>query len=166
MKGTQTMIRRINFKRILGKVRARSILKREEGSQLIEMALVSPVLIVILFAAVDFGRAFFLNMEVASAAEAGAMYGLQHPSDTSGMSAAASLNAPDLGALTSSASYGSECSDGSSSAGPGAALPNCALDIVQYVEVSTAASYRPLLVYPGLQSLFSFTGKSRMRTSF
>jgi hypothetical protein len=105
-------------------------------------------------------------MEVAAAAEAGAVYGLSNPTDVAGMKAAASLNSPDISGMTPSASYGTECSDGSSAvASPGAA-PTCATTTLQYVEVDTTATYKPLLYYPGLKSMFILTAKSRMRTSY
>ena len=59
-----------------------------------ELAFVLPMLLVVFAGVVDFGRAWFLDMEVASAAEAGALYGLQNPTNTSGMIAAAALDAP------------------------------------------------------------------------
>jgi Flp pilus assembly protein TadG len=138
----------------------------EDGSQLVELALALPLLLLVLCGAIDFGRAYFVDMEVAAAAEAGAIYGLSNPTDIAGMKAAALLNAPDISGLTPTASYGAECSDGTSAvAAPGTA-PTCSVTVVQYVEVDTTATYKPLLYYPGLQSMFTLNGKSRMRASY
>ncbi len=141
-------------------------LRGEEASQLVELAMVTPMLLLLLAGAVDFGRAYYVAMEVSSAAEAGATYGLQNPTDTAGMKSAALLNVPDLPNLTPTAVYGTECSDGTSAVSGGATPPTCAVDVVQYVEVDTTATYRPILIYPGIQSLFTLTGKSRMRASY
>jgi len=138
----------------------------EEGSQLFELAVVMPVFVMLLFGAIDFGRAYYVHMEVAAAAEAGAVYGVQNPSDTTGMKAAAALNAPDISGLSSTASYGTECSDGTNAvASPGAA-PTCSVTTIQYVEVDTTATYKPLFAFPGMQSSFTMSGKARMRTSY
>jgi Flp pilus assembly protein TadG len=144
----------------------RNRLMREEGSQLIELAFVLPILLLIFAGAVDFGRAWFLYMEVASAAESGALYGLQNPTDISGMQSAALLDAPDLPTLSSSATYGSECQDGTSSVALNGNPPTCSVSVVRYVEVDTTATYQPIIPYPGFQSTFTLTGKSRMRASF
>ncbi len=115
---------------------------------------------------VDFGRAYFIYIEATSAAEAGAMYGVQYPTDTAGMRAAALNNAPNLANLTAVATYGSECSDGTNVTPAPAAAPTCTNDVLQYVEVDTTITYNSLLPYPGLQSLFTIHGTSRMRTEF
>jgi Flp pilus assembly protein TadG len=143
--------------------RARS----EEGSQLIELALVLPMLLAVFAGAVDFGRAYFLSMEVTSAAEAGAIYGVTNPTDTAGMQAAAVADAPDLPGLSPTASYGTECADGSSPVTANNTPPSsCPSGVVQYVEVDTTTTYQPILYYPGFQSAFTLSGKSRMRASF
>jgi Flp pilus assembly protein TadG len=139
----------------------------EEGSQLIELALVLPMLIAVFIGAVDFGRAYFLSMEVTSAAEAGAMYGITNPADTAGMQSAALADAPDLPGMTPTATYGTECADGSSPALANNTPPSsCPTGVVQFVEVDTTTTYQPILYYPGFQSAFTLSGKSRMRASF
>jgi Flp pilus assembly protein TadG len=59
-------------------------LRGERGSSLIELALILPVLLLMLVGSIDFGRAFFVAIEVSSAAEAGVDYGIQQAADTSG----------------------------------------------------------------------------------
>jgi Flp pilus assembly protein TadG len=142
------------------------MLRKDDGSQLVELTLILPMLLLILAGAVDFGRAYFIAMEVSSAAEAGATYGLQNPSDTAGMQAAALLDAPDLPTLTPVATYGTECSDGTLAVAQSGTPPTCSVDVVQYVEVDTTATYKPILTYPGIKSLFTIVGKSRMRASY
>ena len=144
----------------------RTRLADESGSQLVELSLVIPMLLFVFTGVVDFGRAFVLAMEVSSSAEAGACYGMTQPTDTAGMSAAAKLNASDLPNMSSTATYGTECADGSASSAGSNPAPSCSSGTVQYVEVDTTATYHPLLVYPGIQSLFVLTGKSRMRSSY
>jgi Flp pilus assembly protein TadG len=135
----------------------------DDGSQLVELALVLPLLLLILAGSIDFGRAYFVAIKVSSAAEAGATYGLQNPTDTTGMNAAATLDSPDLPNLTSTATYGTECSDGTSAVALSGTPPTCSVNVVGYVEVDTTSVYKPILIYPGIQSLFTITGKARMR---
>ena len=54
----------------------------EEGSSLVEVALVLPMMLLLLVGSVDFGRGYYAAMEVSSAANAGACYGVQEPTDT------------------------------------------------------------------------------------
>ena len=115
--------------------------------------------------AVDFGRAWYVGLEIGAAAEAGALYGLGNVTDVPGMKAAALLDAPDLGSLQVSASYGSECSDGTAAVAFSTSVPVCAINVVSYVEVVTTGSYTPILRYPGFASVFNLSGKARMRTS-
>jgi Flp pilus assembly protein TadG len=146
----------------------KSLLNRlsgEDGSSIIEIAFMLPILALLLAGAVDFGRAWYVNLEVASAAEAGALYGIQNPTDTVGMKAAAALDAPDLSNLQAAAISGNECSDGTSAVSFSASTPNCAVNSVQFVEVDTSAVYKPILNFPGVTSSYTLTGKSRMRSS-
>jgi Flp pilus assembly protein TadG len=137
----------------------------ESASSLIELALTLPVLVLILLGSVDFGRAWYLNLELSAAAEAGALYGVQNPTDTSGMQTAALLDAPDISTITSSATYGTECSDGTSVTASTAPAPTCSVNAITYVEVTTTAQYKPNFTYPGMGSTWQLGGKARMRTT-
>ncbi len=57
--------------------------RRERGSNLIEFALIAPVLLLIILGILDFGRAIYAYSVVANAAREGARYGIIHhdPSD-------------------------------------------------------------------------------------
>ena len=140
-------------------------LRHEQGSSLIELALVLPVLLLMLVGSIDFGRAFYAAIEVSSAAHAGACYGLQQPSDTSGMQAAAVLDAPDVTNLKASAISGCECSDGTSASTNCATTPSCSVNIVSFVQVTTTATYTPILNYPGLPTTINLQGITRLRAA-
>ncbi len=55
---------------------------RERGSNLIELALVLPVLLMLFATVVDFGRLYFTYVAVIDAAHEGARYGAAHPNET------------------------------------------------------------------------------------
>ena len=141
------------------------LLSLEQGSSAVETALILPLLLLILMGAVDFGRAYYVALEVQSSAQAGALYGIQSPLDSVGMAAAAKLEAPDVKKLQATATYGCECSDGSSSVPSCGTAPTCAYNVVNYVQVQTSVAYTPMLRYPGLPTALTLHGKARMRAA-
>ena len=144
----------------------RMALANEEGSSLVEVALVLPIMLLLLVGSVDFGRAYYAEMEVSSAASAGAIYGVQQPADTAGMKAAAVLSAGDVTGLSATGSTGCECSDGTSASPNCAATPTCSANVVNYVQVTTSVTFTPTLRYPGIPATISLQGFARMRTAF
>jgi Flp pilus assembly protein TadG len=138
----------------------------EHGSSVIETALALPVLVLMLCVAVDLGRACTVAIAAESAAHAGAAYGIAHPSDVTGMVAAAKLDATDWPVVTPTATFGCQCSDGSHAVDSCATLPSsCTDNIVNYVQVNTAAVFAPLLPYPGLSNSFTIRSIARLRAS-
>lgn len=138
----------------------------ERGSSLVEMAFMLPFLLLLLIGAADFGRGYYLAMEVSDAAHAGALYGSQNPTDITGMQNAAKANAPDVpSGLTATAVWGCECSDGSGAVASCSSTPTCSSNVIDYVQVTTRYTYNPLLPYPGLPSTFALQGVSKMRGS-
>ena len=141
----------------------RSLRDSVEGSGLVELALVMPVFMLLAAGAVDFGRAYCVAVEVAGAAEAGALYGVQNPTDVSGMENASQNDAPDLSGISATAVYGCECPDGSSASVSCSSPPTCTGSYVNYVDVTATAPYAPILNFPGVPPAGSFQGKARMR---
>jgi Flp pilus assembly protein TadG len=141
--------------------------RQEEGSALIELALLLPVFLVLFMGMVDLGRGFFAAIEISEAAEAAATYGVQQPEDTAGIQAAATLGAANVNNVTATVATGCQCSDGSS-VQPGCTNPpvNCPSNPVTYIQVTTNASYTPIFKYPGLPSTFTLQGTAQMRSSY
>jgi Flp pilus assembly protein TadG len=137
----------------------------EQGTSVVETAMLMPLLLLLLIGAVDYGRGFYAAIEVSSAAEAGALYGTLNYTDTAGMIAMAKLDAKDISGLTATAIYGCECSDGSASSANCAMALSCGANVVAYVDVATSATYVPILRYPGLPTSFALKGKMRLRTA-
>jgi Flp pilus assembly protein TadG len=137
----------------------------DEGSGLAELALVLPVFLLMFAAAVDFGRAYCLAVDLSGAAEAGALYGVQNPTDVAGMVTASQNDAPDLSGLSATASYGCECPDGSSAVASCSAPPTCTGSYVNYVQVTTTAAYTPIITFTGMPAAGSFQSMARMRVS-
>jgi TadE-like protein len=138
-----------------------SLVRSERGSSLVELGLMLPVLGLLLFGAIDFGRAYYLSIEVTNAARAGAQFGVENAS-SAGMQNAATSDAPDVPGITATASYGCECPDGSGQIPGCSSSPGCA-NAVNYVQVTTNATYSPLIPWPGIPSSIPLTGEATVR---
>ena len=136
---------------------------RDHGGSLIELSLLLPMLMLLFVGAVDLGRAYYMAIEVAGAAQAGALYGIQNPTDVTGMQAASGAGASNLSNLSASATYGCECSDGSAAVASCSSPPSCAYNYVSYVDVVTSAQYVPIFNYPGLPTAMTISREVRMR---
>ena len=137
----------------------------DEGQSLIELALVLPLLLLLVVGAVDMGRAYDAAVQVSSSAVAGAIYGTQMPTDVVGMVGAAKLDAAALPTLVPVATWGCECSDGSSVTPLCVVAPSCAVNAVRYVQVTTVATYVPLLPWPGIPAALVLRGRAKMRAA-
>lgn len=143
------------------------LLRGEHGGSLVEMALMVPMFVLLLFAAVDLGRAIYLSTEIEGAAHAAAAYGSQNPTDTTGMTTAAQDDAPDVPNLqVGTPTYGCECSDGSSYSANCATSPSCPSNNVVYrVNITVSGTYRPLLAWPGFPSSIPLSSSASMRSA-
>jgi Flp pilus assembly protein TadG len=150
-------------------------LQRDDGSNVVELAVLMPVLLLLLAGAVDFGRAYYVAIEVNSAAHAGALYGSQNPTDTAGMIAAAQLDASDITLQLPTVTSGCECFDRSnystslatcmSEADPCVVNGNVG-NLVYWSQVTTSATYNSILKFPGLPASLTLTGQSTMRAAY
>lgn len=74
--------------------------RKELGANLVEMALIVPLLLLLLVGVADMGRAYFTYITMINAAREGARYGVDHPADHGGIAtrvlSEAELNGVDL----------------------------------------------------------------------
>jgi len=143
------------------------LLGDESGAGLVELAFVLPLFPLLLFGAVDFGRAFYLSVEVAGAAQAAAVYGAQNPTDTTGMQTAAQEDAPDVPNLSvGTPTYGTECSDGTNYTASTSVMPSCPGTTAVYrVNVKVTATYSPWFPWPGIPSSIQLGSSASMRSA-
>ncbi|MBV8673840.1 MAG: pilus assembly protein [Acidobacteriaceae bacterium] len=139
-------------------------LQSEQGSSLVEIAIAIPTLLFVLLAVVDFGRGYYLAMEVAGAARAGAIYGSQYPTDTTGISNAVKYDAPDVSGISASSSWGCECPDGSGASASCATTPSCTSNMVYYTKVTASATYTTMIPWKGVPSSIALSSTSEMRS--
>jgi Flp pilus assembly protein TadG len=143
-------------------------LRDESGASLVEMALVSPLFLLLTFGVVDFGRAFYLAIEVAGGANAGASYASQNPTDVTGIQTSAQNAAPDVPNLSvPTPTYVCECADGTNSSASCAVIPSCTggLNYVYSVNVTVTGTYTPLVRWPGIPSSMTLSSSASMRSA-
>ncbi|AFL90092.1 TadE-like protein [Terriglobus roseus DSM 18391] len=141
------------------------LLREDCGSSVLEAALVMPALILVLIAAIDFGRAYVVGIQLASATHAAALYGSQTPTDLTGIASAVTLNAAGISGISTTATFGCECSDGSSAVASCAVGPLCTYNVLNYVDVVATTTYRPLLRYPGIPATIAMRSEARIRSA-
>ena len=144
--------------------RLQRMLGKEEGSSMVELALVTPMMVLLLLAAIDFARAYYLSMELVGAAHAGAEYGITSHTDTAGMKAAAQADAPDVPNLSvTTPTWGCECSDGTGSSASCSSKPTCATNMVYWVKVKASSTYTTIYPWKGIPSQLTITQTATVR---
>jgi Flp pilus assembly protein TadG len=144
-----------------------NLFREEQGASLVELAFMLPMFLLLTFGAIDFGRAFYLEIEIAGAAHAAAMYGSQNPTDTAGMKTAAQDDAPNVPNLSvGTPTYGTECSDGTSYTANTSTMPTCSSTTAVYrVNVTVSATYSPFIPWPGVPSTTTLSSSASMRSA-
>ncbi len=141
----------------------------ESGSALVELGIILPLMLGLLFGAADFGRAFFQAMAVTHAATAGVHYGARSVAlskDLTGMQNAATASAADITGFTPTASRSCACWDASSGTETTATCTTtCTSPAVKriYVSVTASSTFNTLVGYPGLPKSVKITRSARMR---
>jgi len=134
------------------------------GQSTVELAVVVPVLLILLLTAADFGRMFYMSIEVMNAARAGAQYGSQTvitAADFAGMVAAAKTDGSDF---TNFSATASQCTCASSTTVPGCPSSYCTnAPQATFVEVDTQGLFRTLVNYPGIPSSTTLSSKAIMQ---
>jgi Flp pilus assembly protein TadG len=144
-----------------------ALLRRDSAQSLAESAVIIPLLCLLLFGLIDFGRAYYLSIEISNAAYAGALYGSVNSTDTTGMQSAATTDAVDVSNMTATATYGCECSNGSNPSPSCTSTPSCPSNtsVVNYVTVTTSATYKPIVPWPGIPSPLTLAGTATLRAT-
>jgi Flp pilus assembly protein TadG len=147
--------------------RANKLFRRDDGGSVVELALLMSLLLLILLGGIDLSRAYFLSIEVAGAAQAGAAYGILNRTDTTGIQAAASDDAPNVSNLTvGTPTWGCECADGTLSSTSCTSKPTCSsTNLVYWVSVTASSTYSPVFPWPHIPSSISLQQTVLMRSA-
>jgi TadE-like protein len=139
----------------------------DTGQGLIELALTLPLLMLILLGAAEFARFAWAAIETANAARAGVQYGAQtqiSASDNAGMQTAALNDGVNLSGLTATPSHSCACASApSTSVVCTGASGSCGTGLIlEYVQVNTTSTIKPLFHWPGLPTTFTANGSAVM----
>lgn len=137
----------------------------DDGTSAVEFCIIAPMLAAVLVPLIDLGLAFYQQMQVDDAAQAGAQYAMAHGWNTSaiqsavtgatGLAGVSASPAPSRscgcpsGTAVTAADCGSTCDDGQSAR--------------TYVTVSARATYTTLIPYPTIGSSVVLTAQSTVR---
>lgn len=161
-------------------------LHNDTGSAFVELALVTPLLLLMMIGAAELGRIAYFAIEVSNAARAAVAYGSQTTStasDFTGMQNAAIKDASSIASLTfpspgmtnacvcETANSGGattttaqrSCASISIVTCPTSTATGVTNTIVEYVQASTQAQVSTMLHYPGIPSSFTLHGFAQMR---
>jgi Flp pilus assembly protein TadG len=139
--------------------------RNRTGTATIELALLLPLLLLIALGAVDFGRVFYMGVEVANAARAGVQYGAQdlgHSTDYTGMQTAALNDGKDIPGMSATASRWCQCAGGTPTSCAASYCGAASVPAV-YVQVNTSATFNTLMKYPGVPSTVTLNKQAIMR---
>ncbi|HWB33611.1 MAG TPA: TadE/TadG family type IV pilus assembly protein [Acidobacteriaceae bacterium] len=156
-----------NYKSAVRKIIDR-LLRRagvENGSALVELALVVPVLSLLLLGSAEFAILAYDDIEVSSAARAGVAYGSQSTStasDLTGMQQAALSDGGNVPGMTATAIQFWSCSNAPSA--QSSTKPSCTgtAHVLHYVQVKTQAIVTPTAHLPGMSTI-TLNGVAIMR---
>jgi Flp pilus assembly protein TadG len=137
--------------------RSQSRIRQEHGAALVELALATPLLLILIVGVVDFARVFYLGMQVTDAARAGAQYG---------SSPAVNFNATTTQTRAQTASPQSAptiatpvevCACVNDATAPttltaGACTAACADHRTVFVSVTASKAFSPIMRFPGVPS--------------
>ena len=158
---------------LLAKVHGlRGTFRSQSGQSLVELALLTPLLLVLVIGTIEMGRYASLALVVGNAARAGAAYGSQSTTkaaDTSGIQTAAKNDAQNISGLTVTSTFVCGCDTG------GTVIPNpetkaacattCAAGahLVVFSQVTVVGTFSSLLNYPGIPATLTITSTATER---
>jgi Flp pilus assembly protein TadG len=134
------------------------------GNLLLEFALSSTVLFLLMFGVIDFSRIFSQACAVQGAARAGTQYGMLSPAhynDLAGMQNAALASAGSPAGMTATASQFCACSIGGSSQSCPATCSSGSPET--YIQMTVTMPYNTLYSYPGVPAVTNLSSTSIVR---
>ncbi len=143
---------------------ALDLLRNEQGSALVEVALALPLMALLLAGTINYGVYVERKMQATEAANAGAAYGAVagNQKDATGMQNAAKAASPTLSGLTATATYFYSCSPGGAVV---ANTYNCSSygTPIHYVKVVTTATVPAMIGVNGIASSVTVNGQAIYR---
>jgi Flp pilus assembly protein TadG len=125
-----------------------------DGLGAVEFGFIAPVLLTILLGILDFGMAFWQQMEISNAADAGAQWGMTNTYNATSITTVAQ-SATNLSTVSVSSTNPCGCASNSGVAGGYGTPPSCTAcpdgtTAHPYIVVNTHMCYSTLFQWPGL----------------
>lgn len=151
----------------------RSTAAADAGQALVEAALMLPVFFLLILASLETGTIAYNAIEVANAAEAGALFASQsraNAANTTGIQQAATNDASNVSSIvaaTPTVTCACQSSAGTLTALSCAATTSCTTpsQVVEWVNVTTSATINPLFQFPGVPTTLTLHGNATMRVA-
>jgi Flp pilus assembly protein TadG len=150
-----------------------AIPRSEGGQSLVELALITPMFLLLLVGIIEIGRFSYYSILVANAARAGAQYGalsLATAADGAGIKTAAENDGQNVTGLSvDNPTQLCGCSAAIvSGSAPGTACPATCTPPdhgLVYVQVTATGTFSSLFNYPGLPTTFTVSSTEKMRVA-
>ena len=144
--------------------------KDQKGAALVEVAVISPILILFLLGIVEIGTYMYQGIEVGNAAKSAVQYGSQTYTtalDTVGMRNAAVADAADISGLAISTTTYCTCTTASGAQSACASPSPCPNSGPQglYVAATVNGNFSPILSIPGLPSQINISRAANMQVT-
>jgi len=138
----------------MGKKQFFRLWRATEGLGAVELGFIAPVLLAILLGILDFGMAFWQQMEISNAADAGAQWGMANAYDSTSIRTVAQ-SATNLSTVAVDPSNPCGCASNTGVAGGYGNPPSCTTcpdgtAAQAYIVVNTHICYSTLFQWPGL----------------
>jgi Flp pilus assembly protein TadG len=150
----------MTMKTVMGGIR-----RNRRGTAALEFGLAIPVLLIIITGLTEVGMAGFESMQVKNAAEAGALYASQHPTDIAGIQNAV-VTATATTGITAAPAPTAFCGcPGAAGITAGNCTTACPNGNAQgnYVRVNASLTHSKILTFPGFANPLVLTGVSTIR---
>jgi Flp pilus assembly protein TadG len=142
--------------------------RRERGAALVELALATPLLAVLIVGAVDFARIFYLAMQVTNAARAGAQYGSTStlPFVAANVKTKAESASPQIAPYTVATPVEScfcMTNTGGSTAQTCTVACGSGTHKAVFITVTASKAFSPVMRFPGIPSSLTITRTVTLR---
>jgi Flp pilus assembly protein TadG len=148
------------------RLRKNALRAADTGQAIAELAVITPLLILLLIGLVEVGRFAEFSILVSNAARAGVQYGAQNlvtAADNTAMQNAATADAQNVSGLTATATSFCKCADGTTST---CQPTDCSSSHrLVYVQVDTTGTLQSLLHLPGIPGSLTIAGRAVMRVN-
>jgi Flp pilus assembly protein TadG len=170
---SEPMMKKLNNFRTLPR-----ILRSQSGQSLVELALLTPILLLLVVGTVEMGRYTSLSILVGNAARAGAEYGAQNPTtagDSAGIQNAAMADLKDISGFktqpTVTSTFVCGCDNGGTIIPSPETFAACSVTcnvgahLVTSVQVTVTGTFSSMFNYPGIPSPLTITSTATERVA-